>query len=230
MVLAASFDDAKTKQSRYEGDGRAIKGGSTSTQFFGSRDNPNSPWAKLTRLDPGRVSGSHFHVVAEFQVIVDGKGRLGRHDLAPYCVHFARAYTPYGPLLSDGRTGFTFFVLRTRVDMARHRLPNALDELKQVPDHQPWQITHPVTFPSLQSGAGSPDTMLQAVPEIRDEQGLAVYTLSMKRNAKAQAPDPSEGDGQYVAVVKGSLLHDGRELKAPAVVFVYPKEGSFRID
>src|SRR5262249_42858125 len=43
------------------------------------------------------------------------------------------------------------------------------------------------------------------------------------------APDPSHGDGQYVVAVKGSLLHEGRELKALTVVYVKPDEPAFAL-
>ena len=232
MGLVLAFEDAKINQSRHEADvSNGTIGGSLHTKFFGSREDPDLPHAALTQLDPGRVSGTHFHIVDQFQVIVGGKGKLGRHGLTSSCVHFSRAYTPYGPLVSDTRNPLTFFVMHahSHPDWRSHHLPQAQDELKLVPDRQPWQITSSVTFPTPQSGTAAANIMLQAVPGIKDENGLAAYTLSMKPNAKAQAPDPSHGDGQYLVVVKGSLLHDTKEHKAPALVFVYPEDGPFQV-
>src|SRR5687768_1922187 len=119
MVLALAFDVAKTKQSWH-----AIPnsgGGATKTPFFGSRSKPDCPHASLNQPDTGLCSSAHFHRVDQFQVVVDGKGKLGRHDLSPYSVHFARAYTPYGPLRSDN--GLTFFVMRARFDAGSQHLP-----------------------------------------------------------------------------------------------------------
>jgi rubredoxin len=131
--------------------------------------------------------------------------------------------------LSDDEVGLAFFVMRAHFDPGSQRLPKELDQLKQLPDRQPWQISRQVTLPALQSGAETADVLLQEVPGIKDDQGLAAYSLSMGPNADGYAPDPSQGDGQYLVVLEGSVLHDNKEHKAPALVFVYPKDGPFQI-
>jgi len=221
MVLAVAVDTARKNQIRREAPGRG--GGTTQIPIFGSRDNPNLPLASLNQLDPGLYSSTHFHIVDQFQVIVDGKGKLGRHALAPYGVHFSRAYTPYGPLVSDAGDGLKFFVMRAHPDTGSQR---DLAHLKQIPNREPWQITRAVNFP-VQSATA--DMTLEPIPGIQDERGLAAYALSMKPHAKAIAPDPSHGDGQYVIVVKGSLFHGGGEYRALSMLFVYPNEGPFKL-
>ena len=229
MALVAAFDDLKANRIRRVSDKPGTTGGLLYTPMLGARDKPDLPHAALAQFDPGRISRSHFHLRDQFQVVVGGKGKLGRHDIYPYTVHFARAYTPYGPLVSDAGTGLTFFVMRAHPDPGSQRLPQALDKLKQATDRQPWQIHRPAVFPAFQSGASTADTLLQAIPDIEDERGLAAYTMCMKPDAKACAPDPSRGDGQYLVVVKGSLLHDNEEHKALALVFIRPDEDAFQI-
>ena len=230
MPLATAFDDVKaTKKTKITGDAhKGTHGGGFSTNFFGTRKDPGLPHATLLEFEPGRVSEAHYHGVDQFQVLIEGKGKMGRHDLSGYCVHFSRAYTPYGPFISDAETGMTCFNLHasTDPDWGSRHFPQEKETLKKITDRQPWQITAHATFPALQPGA---DMVLQDIPGLKDEQGLAGYTLSMKPNAQGIAPDPSNGEGQYLAVVKGSVLHDNRELKAPALVFVYPKDGPYRV-
>lgn len=228
MALAIAFDDVKNNQIRIEGNAdRGTLGAALATDFFSTPDNAAAPHAALYEFEPGRVSHPHFHIVDQFQVIVGGKGKMGRHDLTTYGVHFSRAYTPYGPFTCDAGTGLTCFVMHahTKPDWRSQHLPQAQNQLMQVTDRQPWQITFPVTFP----GATSADVMLQEVPDGKDEHGLAAYTLSMKPNTKASAPDPSRGDGQYLVVIKGSLLHNNKEHKALALVFVESKEAPFQV-
>src|SRR5690349_16909151 len=114
MALAVSFDEARTRQFRHHGDGKGSVGGTTTTPFFGAHhvgghwsaatvvdcSGPDLPDARLEHFDKGKSSTPHFHINDQFQVVVGGQGKLGRHALTPYCVHFSRAYTPYGPLLS----------------------------------------------------------------------------------------------------------------------------------
>jgi hypothetical protein len=131
--------------------------------------------------------------------------------------------------VSDAGAGLSFFVLRAHPDPGPQFFPEQKDKLRQLPDRQPWQVTSQVTIPAPQSGAIAADFLLQSVPGMRDDQGLAAYALWMKPSAQAAAPDPAVGDGQYLVVVNGSLLHNGKEHTALALVFVAPSEGPYRI-
>jgi rubredoxin len=195
------------------------------TFFRQSIDTPVAPNATLNLNDiPGRWQSAHFHEVDQFQIIVRGKGKLGRHDVSPYCVHFARAYTPYGPLRSDKEVGWTYLTLRMRYNAGKQVFPESQDKLKQIPNRRPWQVYQKIAFP-----AQGPGITLQDVPEIKDEQGLFVHALTMAPRTRTVAPDPSGGDGQFVVVFKGSLVHDNREHNAMAVAFVKPVEDAFHI-
>ncbi len=227
MALAAAFDEAKGKQRRVEGNPqRGNSGGILQTPFFGSTKTPEMPQAKFSQYDPSRFDGAHFHVVDQFQIAVRGRGSLGRHELRPYSIHFSRAYTPYGPLQSDPRSGMSFFVLRRYADSGSQRMPKEREKLRQVPNRDPWQITRPATFAALPAAKAS---MLEPVADIRDERGLGAYTLTMQPNARCEAPDPASSDGQYLVVLNGSLVHAGKTYAAPALVFVWPHEGPFKV-
>ena len=102
------------------------------------------------------------------------------------------------------------------------RFPDAQDKLKRIPDRRPWQITKKIAFPPSDS-----DASLWDDPEIKDDQGLFTRPLTMAPNTWCTAPDPSAGDGQFVVVTKGSLMHDNRERSALTVVFVKPDEKAF---
>jgi rubredoxin len=70
---------------------------------------------------------------------------------------------------------------------------------------------------------------LQEISDIKDDHGLFACALTVAPRMETTAPDPSAGDGQYVVVVKGSLLYNGKEHKALTVVYVEPQEGAFRL-
>jgi rubredoxin len=224
MSLVVAFDEIRPEQIR-KNPGGPDRPASTNFGFFrATPDTPDGPTAFLARYDPGDRSCAHFHAVDQFQILVQGKGQFGRHAVTPYNIHFARAYTPYGPLHADEQAGWTFMTLRTRYDPGAQRLPGALPKLKQAADRKPWQITTTADFPAAGSGV-----ILRDVPEIQDDQGLFVKTLAMAPGARATAPAPAGGDGQYVVVVQGSLLHEGRERRALTVVHVKPDERAFEI-
>jgi rubredoxin len=224
MSLVVAFDEITPDQIR-KNKGGPDRPASTNFGFFrATPDTPDAPTAFLAKYEPGDRSCAHFHAVDQFQILVQGKGQFGRHAVAPYHVHFARAYTPYGPLHSDQQAGWTFMTLRTRYDPGAQRLPGALLKLKQAADRKPWQVTTSAAFPAAGSGVS-----LHDIPEIRDDQGLFAKALTMAPGARSTAPAPSGGDGQYVVVVKGSLLHDDRERESLTVVHIKPGEDAFRI-
>jgi rubredoxin len=225
VVALSEIPENKVNQPGSTGPGSP---GAFSTTFMRAKpDAPDAPTAAINRY-PGdgkaNVSAAHFHQVDQFQVIMDGSGDFGRHPVKPYCVHFSRAYTPYGPLQADRKTGWAFMVLRSRFDPGAQRFPQSLEKLKQVPNRRPWQVTTDVSFPERKSAVN-----VQEIPGIRDDQGLFTKTIAMAGNARMMAPDPAAGDGQYVVAVKGSLVHEGKERVAPAVVFTRRDEPAFEI-
>src|SRR5258706_11881492 len=107
MSLVVGLNDIQPEQLNRPGKTGPGNPGAVNTTFFrASASTPNAPTAALNRYPAGtaRYSAAHFHEVDQFQVIMEGKGTFGRHDVSPYCVHFSRAYTPYGPLQSDKET------------------------------------------------------------------------------------------------------------------------------
>jgi rubredoxin len=216
MPLIMAIDDIKPEQIRSR---RAKNGGTHTTFIQPTDDHPDYPSAFLVTFTPGGSLVAHYHHVDQFQVLVKGEGTFGRHHVAPYYVHFARGLTPYGPLHSEG--GWAFLTLRMSYDPGTQ---SDFETLKQVPERQPWQVAVQVVFPSPGAAA-----VLARVPEISNDQGLYVSTLTVPPHGRVTAPDPCDGSGQYIAAVKGSLMHEGREHKALAVVFVSAAEAAYKI-
>ena len=228
MPLVVGWNDIKPEQIDRPNKPAPGSPGAVNTTFFrASASNPHAPTAAINRYPAGqsRYSTTHFNEVDQFLVVMEGRGAFGRRDARPFCIHFSRAHTPYGPLQSDGEEGWAFMVLRTRFDPGAQRFPESYEKLKRIPNRHPWQATVEVTFPS--HGAG---IRLQDVPEISDNQGVFAMTLTMDPNSRTTAPEPAGGDGQYVVVVRGSLVHDNRSLQPPAVVFLRPGEPEFQIE
>ena len=182
----------------------------------------DEPVAFLVEGTPARVIRPHFHENDQFQVVMSGGGTLGKHKLAVHAVHFSRAHTPYGPIIF-GEQGLSFLTLRAHWDPGAQYLPDAREKLEQVPERKPWQMTEAPKFD------GSAEVNVHTFSQIRDERGLAAYSLSLKPHATAAAPDPSQSGGQYIIVTRGSLTYNGKEYEALSIAFVKPGEGSWRL-
>jgi rubredoxin len=193
--------------------------------LFDFPDDSEMPHAILNSHTGNIIGQVHFHKRDQFQVVVDGRFRIGRHACAPYSVHYARAYTPYGPLVPDAGGNYTFVAMRAHRDVGAQYVSKELDQLRAIPDRRPWQITRPAVFPPRESA----NVVLHPLPDMNDDDGLAVYTISMQPNTKTSAPDPSHGEGQYLLVVKGGLWHDKKVHKALTLIFVKPDEGAYQL-
>jgi rubredoxin len=222
MPIAIALDDVRATQARHDLEGGAL----LRTSFI---EKEGSPQAFIAQYDPHRVSRAHFHQVDQFQIVIEGKGMIGRHELLPYSVHFARAHTPYGPLVAAAE-GMTFLTLRRSYDVAGpQRLPEAKAALERVPDRRPWQVTRQIAFGAQPQPAQASGVLFDAIAGVRDDEGLAGYCVEMQPGAKAYAPDPSRGEGQFVVVLEGSLLHGGREHKAITLVSIASHEGPYQV-
>ena len=69
------------------------------------------PMAFLVEQSAGSTVQAHFHAANQFQVVVAGRGMLGRHEVAPICVHYTNAFNSYGPICAGGE-GLNYFTLR----------------------------------------------------------------------------------------------------------------------
>ncbi|HEX2826190.1 MAG TPA: rubredoxin [Burkholderiales bacterium] len=186
----------------------------------------DTPMAFLAEGSAHRVLRAHFHEVDQFQVMYNGAGTLGKHDVGPGAVHFSRAYTPYGPIAYSEK-GLGFITLRAHRDPGAQYLPDSREVLDKVENRTPWQVTVAPDFDYLPGERGVTMKALEGLTGHHD--GLAGWSVKMKPGVKAFAPDPSKGDGQYILVLKGGVQHDGKLKKDLTIIWVGKNEGPFEL-
>lgn len=198
------------------------------TQFIDHRREPAlGPHVFMIENSENRSLDTHFHDVDQFQIVIGGNGSLGKHALAPYSVHFARAFTPYGPLVSgSGGGGLAYITVRARTDPVpkAQRLPQHRSKLENMPNRKPWQVTGHASF-----GRSSIDDALQPVEGVSDAYGMAAYTLELAAGQEATSTAPVSGDGQCIVILQGSMIHNNVRKRGVTVIFVPPGDRSFQI-
>jgi rubredoxin len=187
-------------------------------------DQPGHPQAFIAEQGPGRLVPVHFHETDQFQIFLSGGGTNGRHPIAPYQVHFARRHTPYGPIAAHEDQGCAFFTLRRRRDPGAQYLPQNREKLEAVNGRKPWQISADLNFPKVSGPA-----TIAPVAVISDDRGLSVHMVTLAPHARVQAPGPNGSDGQYIVMLEGSLVHQGRERGGKTVIFVDSDEPAFEL-
>jgi hypothetical protein len=163
----------------------------------------------------GRIP-PHFHGVDQWQVVIQGGGRLGKHDASPVLVHYTDGYTPYGPIVA-GDDGIGFYTLRVQAYIGVHRMPGSRSEMLR-PAGRARTIDAGLT-------PGRPGTLASSSsvrPLVTEADGVAAWSVRLAPDATATAPSPADGGGQYHIVVNGSWAREGEELPPKSLAFVAP--------
>ena len=85
--------------------------------------------AFLVEKEPHAVVKPHFHQADQYQVIVQGGGRLGTHDVGTVAVHYTDAWSAYGPIVAADE-GISWFTLRNAWDSGARYMPAAREQLR----------------------------------------------------------------------------------------------------
>jgi len=184
------------------------------------------PDAYLVEQGPADVLPPHFHRADQFQVFVSGYGTFGNHPVQPPHVHYAGAFTPYGPIVA-GPEGIGYMTMRKNFDTGVFEMPKALPELRaaarpprdMVSDHLDITPERP------------PATELECREVFAPQpDGLAAWHYRVPAHANFVAPDPAGGGGQYFLVLTGELLAaDGTPLPPKSCTFVSSDEPPYRV-
>lgn len=122
MLIATSTADAMQNQRRVVVNGRDY----VLSEYFGAapqrgryvdgnETNDNGlPQGFLVDQPPGAVTLTHFHETNQFQVFVEGIGRMGKQPARPLTIQYANGHTPYGPIVAS-ETGIKYFHLAPAV-------------------------------------------------------------------------------------------------------------------
>jgi hypothetical protein len=175
------------------------------------------PQAFLVEQQPNQVADPHFHLIDQFQVVVGGDGRLGKRPVSGIAVHYANAYTTYGPLAA-GPEGVHYITMRNRWDTTlAHFMPKCRAELK--PEPRRHLLIDPVDAATADQLSTLASPARQSLHEA-DPDGLAVWRYRVPDGQAVDGPDPATGDGQYWLVLAGRLAAGGETLSPMSCLFV----------
>jgi hypothetical protein len=165
-----------------------------------------SPHAFLIEQSPGSEVRAHFHHNAEFQVMVAGSGRLGRHPVGPLIVHYAGQQTGYGPIIA-GDSGLSYITLRAVTEFGAWFLPEMGPSVdRRIPK---GQTTSPQVDAVDLAGIVAPQLMTMVDPK---PSGLAAWLMRLPPGGSARAPEHAGGAGRFYLVTGGRMRHGGELL------------------
>ena len=186
------------------------------------------PMAFLVEKEPGAVVKPHFHQADQFQVVVQGGGRLGLHDVASVAVHYTDAWSAYGPIVAAA-DGIAWFTLRNSWDPGARYMPRAREQLRtaRAQQFQHRERTAP-PMPAVSAAELARMGQITCLPVIdQGSDGMATWRYRLPADATFIGPDPGEGGGQFWIILAGSVSTGGSALLSTnSCVFVGPDDAA----
>lgn len=236
MILTVNSEAARETARRKTGNGWL-------TTFIGENRNtlkqgqaaPESgalyPMAFLVEKDPHAVVRPHFHQAHQYQVVVQGGGHLGTHEVGSVAVHYTDAWSAYGPIIAD-HEGIAWFTLRNTWDSGARYMPGSRDQLRAArrQNLQHREATSPPSAVALPAELARTTNLSCATIIDPTPDGMATWRYRLPPGAQATGPDPGTGGGQFWIVLSGSASAGGAALlPRNSCIFVAPDDGMLTV-
>ncbi len=235
MILTADSTVARDANRRRTGNG-------WHTTFIGKNRNtlkegetpPDAnivyPMAFLVEKDAAAIVKPHFHAADQYQVIVQGGGRLGVHDVGTVSVHYTDSYSAYGPIVAADE-GISWFTLRNAWDSGAQYMPAQRQQLREARarfQHREATCGPLAPLTDAELAALTDVTGNAVIEETKD--GLGTWRYTVNPGGAARGPDPSTGGGQFWLVSAGTAhVPGGALLPVNSCVFVAPDDAAMRM-
>jgi hypothetical protein len=176
---------------------------------------------------PGSKILPHFHGIDQFQVFMDGTGKLGHHAVHPISIHYTNSYTGYGPI-EAGPQGLSYYVLRPSFDTLGSQylhVPEGRANLK--PGGKRFFLADDIEAESEDALRVLQTPRVKRVigVEANDpEAGLFVDIVSLPPNAPYEMCEPATGGGQVVIVIAGGIVCNSEKLGVRSSIAVTREE------
>lgn len=179
-----------------------------------------SPTMFLIEQPGGTVLPTHFHRQNQFQVMVAGSGTLGRHEIGPVMVHYAGAYSGYGPLIA-GPQGVQYFTIRAVYESGAMMAATELHRMVRGPKRHAHSKPYEPIGPGGRQMLARPDCV-DLIPLASDR--LAAQVWRLPGQSRITLPGPAGSSGQFLMVLDGELRRDENSLGCWETLFVSADE------
>jgi hypothetical protein len=193
-MLQATTADEAIARNRVQRDDK----GATATDFIGARGVVSrDSLAFLVYNPPHYETPAHYHDVNQFQLVVQGSAKFGKHPVVPGSVHYAEHGTPYGPILPDD-DGLSYFTLRQTSPGGYFIMPGAKAGMNRKTGRTKMADAS-VAIPAA--------TGMRALFQVED--GLSAYETGAAAGDRLPLPEMAHG-GAFIVIMAGAAAIDGR--------------------
>ena len=179
-----------------------------------------SPTVALIEQPPNSVLVPHFHRQNQFQLFVDGSGSIGPTALSPLTIHYAGAYTGYGPVVA-GPEGFKYFTMRSVSETGLVPISDAREKMLRGPKRHAQ--CGPIDISSEAVLLALTDVKSEALIPLADD-GLGAEVIHLPGALKLLPQRLAASAGFFLVVLAGTLIYADAQLGAFENVFVSADE------
>jgi hypothetical protein len=194
-------------------------------EWMESGDDPVlSPTVFLIEQPPNATLVPHFHRQNQFQLFVGGGGTLGKHAVETVTVHYAGAYTGYGPLIS-GSEGIKYFTIRPVCEAGMMSLDEARDKMIRGPKrHESVGPVRVLDEAGRRAATRDLDKQGEHFLLAISDEGLGVGEVCLDRGQSMNVQRHAASQGEFIVVLSGRLQFGERELTEWESIFVSADE------
>ena len=221
MIRRGKMDDTGVPSREYQIP--VEQGGGRYLNYDVITSEPGDPWvpqAFVVEQPPRSVAGPHFHKENEFHVVIAGSGAIGRNRMNRFSLHYAKAFTGYGPLAAN-QDGLSYLTLRAVAEHDGFPLPECRNQMRPGPRLNIFSDGTQI-FDDAQRTlrVGQWNETLIA----RREDGVFAMAMHLPPNGSDSIPPVAAGLAEFRVVVGGSMIVDDRKLPFCGCVFVAGNE------
>jgi hypothetical protein len=166
------------------------------------------PEAFLAYCAAGREIDSHFHRVDQFQVLFGVPGSYyQRHAIPKVYLHYADAFSVYGPFGTKGDVSMRFFTLRSSASDLHASMPKHRADLLYRGERQ-YQFD---LDEYLEADVPNPGEVRLHTIINPESDGLAAYLVRIGARTDFTSPSVANSSGRYTCIIEGTLRHKDRE-------------------
>lgn len=184
------------------------------------RDTQLAPNVILVEQPPNATLVSHFHQTNQFQLFVEGSGTIGPHVIKPCMIHYAGAFTGYGPLVAGPR-GIKYLTLRPAWDSGFIPSTDRQRMLRGPKRHAESEIFAPLAARTADV-AGNESTVRPLIPTGPD--GLGATLICLGADTPLRIVHAPGSRGQFIVVLQGSVQYGETELGLWESLYVHEDE------
>jgi hypothetical protein len=176
------------------------------SEWMLSGANPtDSPTIFLVEQGANSVLPAHYHRNNQFQLFVGGSGKIGARSLGPITVHYAGAYTAYGPLAA-GPAGLLYFTIRPAHEIGANYVRGAANWPAGPRQHATSSL---LTLPDPNVVARFDGPRVTTLFE-NEKLGLCAEIIQLPADTLLQSPPPGHALAHFVVVLDGELVVQAR--------------------